>query len=168
MNRPLAASVAAALVGIGAFLYHPHTGPALIRWKMRIVGPGFVCRTLAFDNRAWEFVTNRMRAGGADWLNLANDCKSFLDAHPGEEMMDAVSRSIDADPKGALTILLPVYGAKRVCAETWEGEGLKKEDFLRRLNQIDKIPNGEIDKKAVDACTKEIAKTILDLKRQWP
>lgn len=168
MNRRyIGAGVAAALIGSWAFIHHAHTDPAMIRWKMRIVGPRFVCRSLAVDDTAWEFITARVRAGDPVWLHFANDFKPFLDTHPGEEMMDAVSNAIDANPKGALSILLPTYGARTVCAENWEGEARKKEDYLRRINHLKQIPEGEIEKRSIEACTEEINKVLLDLKRQW-
>ena len=168
-RRYIGVGVVAALIGIWAYFHHAHTDPKMIRWKMGIIGPRAVYGTLAFDDKSWEFVTSRVKSGDPVWLHFANDFKPFLDTHPGEEMMDAVSRAIDSNPKGALSVLLPTYGAKTVCAENWEGEALTKDDFLGRLKRLKEIPEGEIEKRDIDACAKEINTILMgDLRKQWP
>jgi hypothetical protein len=87
-----------------------------------------------------------------------------LDTHPGEEMLAAAFRAFDANPTGALTILLPIYGAKFVCAEDAEGGPLLKGSASTRLGILKNLSAGKVDRRQIDACAQEIERTLLESK----
>jgi hypothetical protein len=91
--------------------------------------------------------------GAPDWLIVAADLQPALDAHPAEEMKDAVAVVMDANPVGALEILLPRYGAEAVCATQQEGEPIeraKAEARLRVLERLSQTPQ-------VEECTRALS-----------
>ena len=63
---------------------------------------------------------------------MAADLRPALDTHPGEEMLGAVSTVLDANPAGAVQILLPRYGAEVVCGQDEEGSAIDRSRAERR------------------------------------
>jgi hypothetical protein len=128
----------ATLVGGAALLMFPHTSASAIRLKTRIIGANLVYRPLAYDEDRWEVILRGVRSGDPAWLGVAADLRVALDTHPGEEMLGAVSVAIEANPAGAIQILLPQYGPDVVCGQDEDGQPIGAGQAERRIRLLEK------------------------------
>jgi hypothetical protein len=131
----------------------PSTRPSLIRCRVVIFGSQLTYGPLAYDDSRWAKVLDGVASGDPSWLHVAADLEPALDTHPGEEMIEAVSRAFDRNPVGALTILLPRYGEGIVCAHDEEGGFISPDRAHKRMNMLERLSPNAVDGLAFQRCT---------------
>jgi len=144
MRKPLrvaviVACVLVAIVSAVAFLLFPHTNPYVIHAKTLVIGPRLVYGPLAYDDAKWEVVLRGVRSAEPAWLRVAADLRPALDTHPGEEMLEAVSAVVDTNPRGALEVLVPQYGAELVCGQAEDGRAIDRSRAERRAHLVETV-----------------------------
>lgn len=132
----------------------------IIGFKVHVLGPGVVYRSLSWDESRWEVVLAGVRSGRAEWLHVASALYPSLDTHPGEEMLGAVGSVFEANSAGALQVLLPRYGAEVVCSTDSEGAPLPVERATGRLRALRELSVAEVSKERVESCSNAIEKVI--------
>lgn len=149
--------VAAAIVGAIKF---PLTNPWIIRAKVRLLGPGTVYWPLSYYDDSWDVVLAGVKSGSPVWLHVAAELYPALDTHPGEEMYEAVSTVIERNPVGAISILVPVYGADLVCGKGEEWQSISQAIAEKRLQTLTHIESAVSNKKALEACRKVLRSAV--------
>ena len=114
----------ATVVALVVAAYWPHVSPTIIHFKVRLLGPELVYRTLVPYYERWDVVLAGVKTADPSWLRVAAELYPALDTHPGEEMLHAVSSVVERNPATALSLLQPIYGVGVVCG----GDGI--DDFL--------------------------------------
>jgi hypothetical protein len=132
-------AAAAALIALSVVAMYPHVNPSVIHWKAKVLGPRLTYGPLASREEVWDSIVAGVRSGEWRWLRVAVDLQPALDTHPGEEMVDAITSVIDANPHGAIQWLLPAYGAELVCGEEGAGVRVAGPRRQRRKALVEKV-----------------------------
>jgi hypothetical protein len=161
-----AALILAVAGGVFAFACWPHTNPVIIHAKVQVLGAGAtyrpladVCGLLTFDcpnTDRWDEVVRGVGSGRHEWLVVAVDLHPALDTHPSEALHEAIARVFEKNPVGALTTLLPVYGAQDVCG-SGRGEPVARDTAARRLAVLDGPAVARVPRPLVKACRNAVA-----------
>jgi hypothetical protein len=126
----------ALIAALIAALFWPSAHARTICWRVHLLGPGPVYRSLAQDEGKWSSIVEGVRGGNSVWLKVAVALRPALDTHPGEEMLEAVTGVIDRNPDGAIRLLIPAYGPDLVCALGADGGPVSAETAQTRLRRI--------------------------------
>jgi hypothetical protein len=152
------------LLGIGvaglsaAALFWPWTNAWMIHTRSHIVGASLVYASLAHSDDRWAVVLRGVRSGDPAWLHVAADLSPALDTHPGEEMLAAVSVAFDANPGGALAILVPTFGANMVCGRDETGAHLASEKAKERLETL--MKGNQVLSADAASCARAISQSL--------
>jgi hypothetical protein len=146
-----AAGGAAILLGAAVLIAWPWTSPIIIHAKTMTLGPRLTYGSLAFDDERWEIVVAGVKSGEPKWLRVAIDLKPVLDTHPGEEMLEAVASAFEGNPRNAIRILIPVYGAPIVCGLDENGP-VSAQRAAQRLRLLESLRMQQAASPEVEAC----------------
>lgn len=144
---------------ISGIIIYPFTNPQIIRTKVGFLGHRFVYKQLSYHDDLWDTVLNGVKSTDSIWLHVAVDLYPSLDTHPGEEMDGAVATVIDKNPKRAISILLPTYGAETVCGHKEDWEPITSIEAKKRLQLLSSIAFSANEENVLESC-----RNILKLK----
>jgi hypothetical protein len=134
--RKTAASGVVALGVLVVNAYWPHSSPAMIHVKAKLFGPQFVFGELWSYHDRWEAVIAGVTAGDSPYLRTAVELYPALDGEAAYDMVGAVSAVIERNPEGAISTLLPKYGAGVVCGSDGVDAKLSPQVATRRLRAV--------------------------------
>ena len=153
--RRAALGGAVAVLAIGALLasvYWPHSSPTMIHLKSQLLGPEFVFTALWTYHDRWRTVVSGVMAGDPGYLRAAVELYPALDGEAAHDMVYAVSKVIECNPEGAISTLLPRYGAETVCGFSGMDPEFSPELVIRRLRAVQAYAASAKSTPELDAC----------------
>ncbi len=124
----------------------------MIHLKARLFGPEFVFAGLWTYHDRWSAVVAGVAAGDSRYLRAAVDLYPSLDGEAAHDMVGAVSEVIERNPEGAISTLLPRFGAETVCGVSGIDAEVSPELAARRLHAVRFYAESAISTPELEAC----------------